>query len=433
VSLILSFIITFFLFQKQVTQIRETEIITQGKGIIDLYQRLDQKGFKEYLKSLSTLPYEVYLFNQDGLVVKSPQAPNNSEFSKKTINDVINGDVYRNMAGGSHHMSIGLPFETKKGRYALFIKPSLKEQFSQIRNILFTALLIVLFLGISLILVTTRFLVKPIVRVTNATNELANGNFHIRLDVKSKDEIGQLAKSFNFMVGELDKTEQMRKDFVANVSHELQSPLTAIKGMAIALKDGAVDPACEKHYFEQIEQESERLSSLTKQLLNLSILEANKSPFHPTIYRLDRQMRNQLVAMQSLWTEKQLEIDFDIPKLEVFADEGLMNQVWTNLYSNAIKYNWPNGKITVRGYEYETTVDVAISNTGRGIPKVDLPYIFERFYRVEKAHSRATESYGLGLAVVKRIIDLHNGEISVESIEGQETTFKIRVAKNKSD
>lgn len=429
VSLILSFIITFFLFQKQVMQIRETEIITQGKGIINLYERLDEQGFNEYLKSLSSLPYEVYLYNQNGLISKSPQAPKNSGFSKNTIDDVIEGDVYRDMAGGSHHMSIGLPFETKKGKYALFIKPSLKEQFSQITKILFTSLFIVLFLGISLILVTTRFLVKPIVHVTNATKELAKGNFEIRLDVKSKDEIGQLANSFNFMVGELDKQEQMRKDFVANVSHELQSPLTAIKGMAIALKDGAVDPAEEKQYYERIEQESERLSSLTKQLLNLSILEANKSTFHPKTYRIDRQMRNQLVAMQSLWMEKQLEVDFDIPKLEAFADEGLMNQVWTNLYSNAIKYNGPNGRIKVRGYDRENVVEVVISNTGQGIPKADLPYIFERFYRVEKAHTRAAESYGLGLAVVKRIIDLHKGRISVDSVEGKETTFKIQIAK----
>ncbi|MCM2536189.1 sensor histidine kinase [Neobacillus pocheonensis] len=106
-----------------------------------------------------------------------------------------------------------------------------------------------------------------------------------------------------------------------------------------------------------------------------------------------------------------------------------MNQVWTNLYSNAIKYNGPNGRIKVRGYERENVVEVVISNTGQGIPKADLPYIFERFYRVEKAHTRAAESYGLGLAVVKRIIDLHKGRISVDSVEGKETTFKIQIAK----
>lgn len=433
VSLVLSFVITSLFFQNQIIQIRETEVINQGKGMINLYEYLGKEGFNEYLKSFSTIPYEVYLYDQNGLVAKTPNAPKISEFSKKTINAVINGDVYRKMEVRSHHMSIGLPFETKNERYALFIKPSLTEQFSQIRNILLTALFIVLFIGISLILITTRFLVKPIVRITNATKELARGNFQIRLGVKSKDEIGQLAQSFNFMVEELAKTEQMRKDFVANVSHELQSPLTAIKGMAIALKDNAVEPAVEKNYLERIVQESERLSSLTKQLLNLSILEANKSPFHPKLYRLDRQMRNQLVVMQSQWTEKQLEVDFDMSKLEVFADEGLINQVWANLYSNAIKYNWPNGKIKVRGIEHENEVEVAISNTGQGIPKADLPYIFERFYRVEKAHTRATESYGLGLAVVKRIIDLHKGKISVDSIEGQETTFRIRLGKNKSN
>lgn len=420
--------ITFFLFQNKVTQNRETEVIEQGKAIILLYQQLDEKGFNEYLNSLSSLPYDVYIYNRNGLAAKSPQAAKKRELTKKNIHYVLDGGVFRNISG-RHHMSVGLPFDTKNESYALFITPSLKEQFSLIRSIILTALFLVLLLGISLILVTTKFLVRPLAQITNATRELAGGNFQVRLHVKSKDEIGQLAKSFNFMVEELEKTEQMRKDFVANVSHELQSPLTAIKGMAIALQEGAVESREQKHYFELIEQESERLSSLTKQLLNLSILEADKSPFHPKPYRLDRQLRNQLVAMQPLWTEKQLDVDFDLPKLEVFADEGLLIQVWTNLYANAIKYNGRNGKITVRGYDFADEIEVIISNTGQGIPKEDLPYIFERFYRVEKAHTRAAESYGLGLAVVKRIIELHNGEISVTSTEGQETTFKIRLAK----
>ncbi|MBS4214137.1 sensor histidine kinase [Neobacillus rhizophilus] len=426
VSLILSFLITSLFFQNQIIKIRETEVINQGKGMINLYENLGDKGFDEYLKSISSLPYEVYLYDQNGLVSKTPNVPKSREFSKKTIRDVIAGDVYRKEV---EPLLIGLPFETKNGRYALFIKPNLTEQFSQIRNILLTALFIVLFIGTSLILTTTRFLVKPLVRITHATKELARGNFQIRLNVKNKDEIGQLAQSFNFMAEELDKTEQMRKDFIANVSHELQSPLTAIRGMAIALKDGAVETVEEKHYFELIEQESERLSSLTKQLLNLSILEANKSPFNPKLYLLDRQLRNQLVTMQSLWMEKRLDIDFDIPKLEVYADESLMNQVWTNLYSNAIKYNREDGKISIRGHEQGHHVEIIIRNTGYGIPQKDIPYIFERFYRVEKAHTRTTESYGLGLAVVKRIIDLHNGKIFVNSIEGEETTFRIILGK----
>jgi signal transduction histidine kinase len=430
VSLILSFVITFFIYQKQVIQMREAETIEQGKGIITLYQRLGETGFNEYLESLTTIPYEIYVYNRNGLVTKSSKASQTSGFDQKNIDFVLDGGVYRNLSeSGSHHKLIGLPFDDKNERLAMFIKPSLKEQFSQIRKILYTALLLVLFLGISLILVTTRFLVKPIVRVTNATKELAKGNFQIRLPIKSKDEIGELSKSFNFMVEELDKTEQMRKDFVANVSHELQSPLTAIRGMAIALKDGVVEREEEKHYFALIEQESERLSSLTKQLLNLSSLEANQSPFQPKQYRLDRQLRNQLVAMQSLWMEKQLEVDFDIPELKVIADESLMSQVWSNLFANAIKYNRMNGTITVRGYEIDGDVEVVISNTGAGIPKDDLPHIFERFYRVEKAHTRTTESYGLGLAVVKRIIELHNGELSVTSVEGQETVFEVRLAK----
>jgi len=423
ISLILSFLITSLFFQNKITKIRETEVIDQGKGMIKLYQALGDKDFYEYLKGTSDLHYDVYLYDQNGLVLRSPNASKSNGLSKKTIMDVVKGEGYR------HNLQIGLPLESKNGRYAIFIKPMLKDQFSQIRNILLTSLFIELLIGIFLILITTRFLVKPIVKITNATKELARGNFQIRLDVNSKDEIGQLAKSFNYMVRELNNTEQMRKDFVANVSHELQSPLTAIKAMTIALMEGAVKPDEGKIYLEQIELESERLSNLTKQLLNLSMLEANKSPFNLKRYILDRQLRNQLVAMQSLWMEKNLEIDFDIPSLEVYADESLMNQVWTNLYSNAIKYNCDHGKISVRGYDHGNHVEVFISNTGYGIPKKDIRHIFERFYRVEKAHTRTTESYGLGLAVVKRIIDLHNGKISVDSAKGKETTFRVCLKK----
>jgi signal transduction histidine kinase len=424
VSLIVSFLITSLIFQNQIIKIRETEVMDQGKGMIYLYQSLGNQGFNEYLKN-TNLPYNVYVYNKNGLVLKTPNASETSGLGKKTIMDVITGHVYRQLENGPHNMMIGLPLDRKNDKVALFIKPSLKESFRQIRNIILTSLLIVLLIGISLVLITTRFLIRPLFQITNATNELARGNFHIHLDVKSKDEIGQLAKSFNFMVKELNNTEQMRKDFVANVSHELQSPLAAIKGMTIALKDEAVKPEEGKLYLEQILLESERLSGLTKQLLNLSILEANKSPFKPKHYPLDRQLRNQLVAMQSLWMERNLEIDFDLPKLEAFADESLMNQVWTNLYSNAIKYNFDYGKISVRGFDRNNQVEILISNTGYGIPDKDIPHIFERFYRGEKAHTRTTESYGLGLAVVKRIIDLHKGSISVDSGEGEETTFRI--------
>jgi signal transduction histidine kinase len=430
VSLILSFSITSLFFQNKIVKLRETEIMDQGKGMADLYKGLGDKGFRKYLKSMSDLPYDVFLYDRNGLVLKTPNAAIPNGINRKTIKRVMEGDEYQKAEGGRRSTFLyGLPFTAKKEKYALYIKPSFTEQFSLVRNILLTALFIVLLMGISLNLIITRFLLKPLARVTNATKALAAGNFQIRLDVDSKDEIGQLAKSFNFMVAELNKTEQMRKDFVANVSHELQSPLTAIKGMAIALREGAVDPSEEKHYLSLIQQESERLSSLTKQLLSLSLLEANKSPFHPKPYFLDRQIRNQLVAMQALWLEKNLEIDFDLPKIQVNADEALMNQVWTNLFTNAIKYNIPNGKISVNGSVHDDHVEIAIKNTGPGIPQKDIPYIFDRFYRVEKAHTRTTESYGLGLAVVKRIIILHNAKINVESIEGKETTFRIFIEK----
>ncbi|MBU8880369.1 HAMP domain-containing histidine kinase [Bacillus sp. FJAT-29790] len=425
-SLFSSFLLTSFLFQKQEAQSHEDELITLGKQVINLYQRLDDNSFNAYLKSFSALPLEVYIFNENGIV--SQNGTNIKTMQRETINYVLDGGVYRGRMN-SHHEGIGLPFTMNNKNYALFIRPAIIEKFSQIREILLTALFTASIVGILLILLTTRFLVQPIVQMTNATRELAKGNFQARMNVKSRDEIGELANSFNFMVEELNKTEQMRKDFVANVSHEFQSPLTAIRGMAVALKDEMVDPKDEKLYLGLIVEESKRLSSLTKQLLNLSSLEVNKHPFYPRLYRLDQQIRNQLVAMQPLWMEKQLEIDFDLSKMEVYADENLMSQVWTNLFSNAIKYNAINGKITVQGQKLEDEIKITVSNTGSGIPEKDIPYIFDRFYKGDKSHKRTSHSYGLGLAVVKRIIDLHDGNISVTSFEGKETTFMIRIPK----
>lgn len=432
VSLVAAFLLTSFLFQKQEVQRHEDELIALGKNSILFYQNVDKNMFNDYVKNLSSFQVEVYVYNQHGTVVVPQYNTETPKWNQKTIDDVMAGTVYRNMSNPSME-AVGLPFEYNNENYALFIKPSYKEIVHQIRTILLTALLTAFVVGILLILLTTRFLVKPIVHMTRATRELAKGNFSVRMNITSKDEIGELANSFNFMVEELDKTEQMRKDFVANVSHEIQSPLTAIKGMTIALKDEMVNPNDVKRYLDLIEQESERLSNLTKQLLQLSSLEANKNVLLPKVYRLDSQIRKQLVAMQSMWMEKQLDIQFDLPKLEVYADQNLMSQVWTNLLSNAIKYNWINGTITVNGHEIEDTIEIIISNTGNGIPAEDIPYIFDRFYKVDKSHTRTTNSYGIGLAVVKRIIHLHNGTISVNSIEGKETTFRVRLAKQKME
>ncbi|WP_416828924.1 ATP-binding protein [Ectobacillus polymachus] len=431
VSLVAAFLLTSFLFQKQEVQRHEDELIALGKNSILFYQNVNNDMFNDYVKNMSSFQAEIYIYNQHGTVVV-PQNTETPKWNQKTIDDVIAGTVYRNMSNPRME-AVGLPFEYNNENYALFIKPSYEKIVHQIRTTLLTALLTAFVVGILLILLTTRFLVKPIVHMTRATRELAKGNFSVRMNITSKDEIGELANSFNFMVEELDKTEQMRKDFVANVSHEIQSPLTAIKGMTIALKDEMVNPNDVKRYLGLIEQESERLSNLTKQLLQLSSLEANKNVLHPKVYRLDSQIRKQLVAMQSMWMEKQLDIQFDLPKLEVYADQNLMSQVWTNLLSNAIKYNWTNGTITVNGYEIDDTIEIIISNTGNGIPAEDIPYIFDRFYKVDKSHTRTTKGYGIGLAVVKRIIHLHNGTISVNSIEGKETTFRVRLTKQKTE
>lgn len=425
-SLFIAFVITHFFYQNQELQKQESEYIATGNQMIHLYNTLDKKGFKEYLKSTKVFAINIYIYNESGLILSSASEPKMDNIDNKQVQFVLKGGVYRGMST-SHHRSVGLPFTINNQPYALFIKPNVEGAISNLSNILLTVLSIALITGIVLILLTTRILVRPVIKMTAATKELARGKFGTRMAINSKDEFGELAKSFNYMVEELGKTEQMRKDFVANVSHEIQSPLTSIRGMAVALRDEMVDPQEQKHYLMLIEKETERLSHLTKQLLNLSSLESGHYPYQPKSFQLDRQIRRQIVALQMQWLEKEIEMDVELPEIRIVADENLMGQVWSNLLINAIKYNNQKGNLCVRGNMMDQTIEISITNTGPGIPESDLPFIFERFYKVDKAHTRTEKSYGIGLAIVKRIIDLHHGQIRVDSGRGKETTFVVRL------
>jgi len=295
-----------------------------------------------------------------------------------------------------------------------------------------TALFCVLVIGSFFIMLTTKYLVKPITTMTKATEELAKGNLQFRVDSNRKDEIGKLANSFNRMAGELEKVENMRRDFVANVSHELQSPLTSIRGLVIAMKDGLVNKQEEKNYLSIIEDDTLRLSNLSQQLLHLASLESGKYPYHLTEYRLDRQLRNAIVSLQPMWEDKHLDLALELSSMTIQADEELLYQLWINLLSNAIKYNVEHGKLSVACSETVEDVQVKISDSGIGISQEDLPYIFERFYKADKSHQKDGKSYGIGLAIAKRILEIHHGEIRIDSTIGIGTEVCVILPKKSS-
>jgi two-component system phosphate regulon sensor histidine kinase PhoR len=267
-----------------------------------------------------------------------------------------------------------------------------------------------------------------LLQLINAMKQLAQGNFDVNLQANPRfmGQFGPLVKTFNEMATELSQMEEMRQEFISNVSHEIQSPLTSIAGFARALHNEELTPETRLHYLNIIETESKRLSRMSDNLLKLTSLESKHQPFEPMTYRLDRQLRHIILSCEPLWQEKNIEMDVELPETTITADEDLMNQVWINLLHNSIKFTPDGGTITLRlASPEEDLIRIIIKDTGIGISEEALPHLFERFYKADKARDRSGGGSGLGLSIVHKIIEIHGGRISVSSQTGEGSTFTV--------
>lgn len=288
------------------------------------------------------------------------------------------------------------------------------------------------FVFIVLIWVLIGVLMRPkreamIWTIIEPIQKIAKGDFSVKIrnEEKYDGEIGVLVKSINDMTDELNAMEKMRQEFVSNVSHEIQSPLTSIKGFARALQDTNLPEEKREHYLTIIETETTRLSKLSQNLLKLTLLESEEYTPERVTYRLDQQLKQIVLNSEPLWAEKEIELDLDLEKVHITADQESMSQVWINLIHNSIKFTPSSGTISIKLKEYETLVEVRIRDTGIGISEEQKQHIFERFYKADSSRNRAYGGSGLGLAIVKKVLDLHQGGIKVESEEGKGTEFIV--------
>jgi two-component system, OmpR family, phosphate regulon sensor histidine kinase PhoR len=265
--------------------------------------------------------------------------------------------------------------------------------------------------------------------MNEAIQRIAKGDFSVHLKLKQARDhpFGELTDSINHMAGELSRMERMRQEFISNVSHEIQSPLTSINGFAKALQSDTWDTEERAHYLAIIETESMRLSRLSENLLKLTALEVDHPPFEPTRYRLDKQLRNIVLSLEPQWLEKGLEMDVSLEEVSIAADEDLISQVWVNLLHNSIKFTPDGGTIGIHLRRCEREAVVCIADTGVGIAEDDQTRVFERFYKADKARNRAAGGSGLGLAIAKKITDIHKGTIQVESRVSTGTTLTVHL------
>ncbi len=263
--------------------------------------------------------------------------------------------------------------------------------------------------------------------IIQALESIAQGDFSIRLESGFKDNpiVNELATSVNKMALELDQMENMRQEFISNVSHEIQSPLTSIRGFAQALENDALSLEQRHHYLDIIENESMRLSRITEDLLKLAALESEHAKFEPGPYRLDQQIRSLVLVCEPQWQAKEIEMDVSLDDVEITADEDLLSQVWNNLIHNSIKFTPQCGHIALGLHLKDSRVEFQITDSGIGISPDDLPHVFERFYKADKSRTRSAEGSGLGLSIAKTIVEMHRGTIDVRSDPASGATFIV--------
>ena len=400
-------------------------------------------GYDRYMdKIVETLTQmsgsEVLVASADGTIIYSGSSRNN--YTGRTVPSEIMEVALRQDYSDMGTMQgtllqdsyfVGVPISHALGSIGVVfaVTPSaglMSYLLNMLKLFLLAALIVTALVFIAVYLMTTN-MVRPMREMAEAARCMARGDFSRYIRVDREDEIGELAVAFNNMTKSIAAGEQMRRGFIANVSHELKTPMTTISGFIDGILDGTIGEKEQKFYLEIVSGEVKRLARLVVSMLSLSKLEAGEMTIHPTPLKLSELLVNVLFSFDRRIEEKKLDIvGLDtMDSLEVNADHDLMHQAIYNLVDNAVKYTPEDGTIWLSGTNENGKVTLVIRNSGKGIAKNELPHVFDRFYKVDKSRGTDKMGAGLGLYLVKTIISLHGGQITVSSVEGQYTEFSF--------
>lgn len=395
----------------------------------------------DYLNHTAKLGYHITLIDEE-FQQKTFQTPfRDASINEADVQAVLNGAIFHGIEQFPHKTfvtgffaneiknSIGVPLSYKGQKAAIFIHPNIKLLFNEMHFLIAALLLATILLSIVFVLIFTKYMVRPITKLTKATKEIANGHYKIQLDRHRKDEFGILAKSFMNMAEKLENVEQHRRDFTANISHDIQSPLLNIKGYLSLLETNTMTEAERQYAMQTIQQEINRLSSLTNQLLQLNKIEHQEQTLIKEAFDVSAQILQTIQTYQWQIQQKNIMLSHSLPTTLITADRKLLHMVWDNLLSNAIKYNEEYGMIDIQVIDEAQQVTIIFKDTGIGMDEQAQQRIFERFYRADAIRTRSIEGNGLGLSIVWQIISLHHSHIHVESAVDEGTTITITLAK----
>jgi len=435
VSILFSFSIAgYFSVRKnsdELGRLAEEELNNSADFIANLIRVTDENDLEKGLSSYShTNEVSFYVDNIQniryyGLLDKEQLSQKDK---KKLSNQIGQTITFRD----SSMRKLAKSYEINEEKYIIFIQKDVGKREMIFVDSAMIAVFCMLIAGSITFLVIADIIVKPISRLTKATHELYKGNYRVRVNYTGNDEIARLNRSFNQMAQQLAKQDEIRQQFISDVSHEFQTPLTAIQGFATILKNEKISDEQRKKYADIILFHSKRLSTLSKNMLQLTLLEGEDVKLDMSEFSIIQQLHRIVETQDTLALSKNIEIELKLPKNDIVieADEARLEQVWINLVNNAIKYTDENGVVTISVKKTSKEVEVAIADTGVGMSKEAISHIFERFYRQDK--SRSVEGNGLGLSIVKRIVDLHKGRIDVKSRENGGSQFTVRLPQERT-
>lgn len=350
--------------------------------------------------------------------------------SGKTVFDASEIKLY----GKSNMLTVGMPVAGKISYGGVLVSaPSVSKisAFSDILKQYSLSAVIALIIAFLMFYILSKRITEPIKLMNNAVKDFSKGDFKKRVNLNTKDELETLAKNINDMAESIENLEEMRSGFISNVSHELRTPMTSISGFVEGMIDGTIPEAEHKKYLEIVQAECRRLSKLVDDLLKISRLENNKLTINKTKFDINELLRLGIIKFEKEITQKNIEIDAEFEKDEalVFADIDQITQVITNILHNAVKFTFNGGNILIKTFEKGGKINVLIKNTGNGISEDKLKYVFDRFYKTDSSRSENPDGVGLGLYIVKNILNQHGEEITAESKENEFTSFTFTLSK----
>lgn len=416
IGLIASLLVTIQIFEKRFNTKAIEEINKIKTTISNQFEYLSPSV-------LDNINSALFLYN----INISSESDNQDILTENQFRNVLSGnDINHLLAWNKQYYATSIT--RNDDTFVLLLSGKKDQGFLMVRYALLTITGIFLFVISLVVFFAVKIFVKPIKELTIHTRQLAKGRFTESKQAYRDDEIGELAKSFNQMAREINQLVKMRQDFVSNVTHEFQTPLTSITGISKALQHKKMNDKQQKHYLGVLERESIRLSKLSKNILRLSHLQYEKYALNLSCFSIDEQIRNVLISQEPQWSSKDLKINLELESAMIEADEEILLQVWVNIISNAIKFSSQAGCINVKCIHDKDKVVVTITDQGIGMSQDQQRQLFIPFYKGDD--SRTKEGNGLGLSIVKQIIDHHNGTIVVNSKTNGGSSFIISLPKS---